>query len=160
MPVQSRQTNVQILQSRHVVGGVVASSGTSGLSVPTGLSIVYTPTPGFIGELEVEVMIDGVTRLSGGDTYIRGEIWRNGSVWKYFGAPSCYTDTGNNFSASQIAGKFRDAIVSGSAITYAVQFCCMKNAGAPAASTIGVNWSNQVSIPTASFVNITEILQP
>ena len=154
MPVQSRQTNVQVLQSRYVTGGNAVSSGTLNLSVPTGLSILYTPTPGFSGELEISAMLDGIVRRSGAGLYLWAELWKNNVSWKAFGGPAGYSTGGfTELAISQVSGLFRDLIPANSApILYSLYFTPL----GLGPGTINVNWQ-QV---TASYIKIEEILQP
>ena len=97
--------------------------------------------------------------MGASDVIARGEIWKNGSFWKMFGAPVLYSSGAS--SAAQISAAFMDSIPDNSApITYSLYGTCFKTGGVTA-SYAAFNWGpfGGVSIgggPTASYLKITE----
>jgi hypothetical protein len=135
---QSRNIGLITLKTNFVQGGYYVSSGVRELAVDLGLSILYVPSKGYGPiDLEVSALIDGIIKI-GLDTFVRGEIWKNGSSWKLFGAPFGYSST--DVISGQITGTFTDLIPDGSApITYSLYGTCLKTGGS-SPGTVSFNW--------------------
>jgi hypothetical protein len=157
---QSRNIGVVTLQTLFTQGGNYISIGTAGVSAPLGLSLVYTPSKGY-GPLEIEItaLIDGVIKSGGTEVFSRGDIYKNGVLWKSFGGPSGFNDaTGLGY---QMNGSFIDSIPDNSSqITYSVYGNCQKTGSG--SGVVAFNWGlNPPSAPigggtTATYMRLIE----
>lgn len=159
---QSRNVGLTALQTQFVTGGSVVTVSSVGVSAPLNLSLIYVPSSiGAPLEVEITVLIDGVIKEGGADVFARGEIWRNGALWKPFGAPSGFNQS--NSLGFQLSATFTDLIpVNSPQITYALYGSCWKIPQTVTSSQVTFNWGLNPSVAslgggsTASFIRLVE----
>ena len=159
---QSRNIGLTTLQTQFVTGGSYVVTSSLGVSVPLNLSLIYNPSAiGAPLDVEISALIDGVIKSGGPEPFARGEIWRNGVLWKNFGAPSGYTESANN--SIQLSSTFTDSIPANSPqIIYSLYGSCWKIPQTVTSSQVSFNWGlspntfNLGGGTTASFIRLVE----